>query len=134
MPHSVLLVPASLVLLCTLLGCGTIEKDKRVNAMDAALSTYGEAIRWGYFETAYGYLHPDRRRPVPKQLQNVRVTGYEVMQNPLMKDKTNAEQLVRIEYVLDDEQRVRTLTDRQLWRFDEKAKAWWLHSGVPDFR
>lgn len=114
-------------------GCGTIDKDRKVKAMDAALTTYGEAIRWGYFETAYGYVHPAKRGTVPTYLENVRVTGYEVLQPPLMKDEKNSEQVVRIEYVHKDTQRVRSLSDRQLWSYDKGTDAWWLQSGVPLF-
>ena len=115
-------------------GCSTIEKDKRANAMDAALTTYGEAIRWGYFETAYGFVHPDKRKPVPMYLDNIRVTGYEVVQPPLMKGETSLDQIVRIEYVHKDMQRLRSLSDRQVWQYEKAANSWWLHSGVPRFK
>lgn len=114
-------------------GCGTIEKDRKVKAMDAALTTYGEAIRWGYFETAYGYVDPAKRSAMPKYLENVRVTGYEVLQPPLMKGEKDLEQVVRIEYVHKDTQRLRSLSDRQIWSYDKKATAWWLQSEVPRF-
>lgn len=114
-------------------GCGTIEKDKKANALEAALSTYAEAIRWGYFETAYSYVHPDERGEIPNNLANVRVTGYEVLQAPLMTDEDSTEQVVRIEYVHRDVQRLRSLSDRQLWRYDKAKNSWWLHSGFPEF-
>lgn len=114
-------------------GCGTIEKDRRAKSMDAALSTYGEALRWGYHDTAYGYVDPDKRMPVPKYLENVTVTSYEVVQPPIMKNDKELEQVARIEYVHKDTQRLRSLSDRQLWSYDKKAKTWWLQSGVPQF-
>jgi len=120
--------------LVTLGGCGSIEKSKKNTALEAALSTYREAIRWGYFETAYGYIHPEKRKGAPPNLENIRVTSYEVMQAPLLKDEQNAEQVVRIEYVHRDEQKLRSLSDRQLWRYDEATKSWWLYSGVPRFK
>ena len=66
-------------------GCGTIEKDRKVKAMDAALTTYGEAIRWGYFDTAYGYVHPDKRTAAPSTWKTSGSPSYEVLQPPLMK-------------------------------------------------
>ncbi len=127
-------IPLALSLAALLIGgCGTIEKDRKVKAMDAALTTYGKAIRWGYFDTAYGYLAPDKRQQAPEYLENVRVTGYEVLQPPLMKGEKDMEQIVRIEYVHEDAQRLQTLSDRQLWSYDKEANAWWLQSGVPQF-
>ncbi|MCG6861204.1 MAG: hypothetical protein LJE70_08015 [Chromatiaceae bacterium] len=132
MPHKPLLA-FCLALPVFLAGCGTIEKEKKVQMLDAALTTYGEAIRWGYFETAYGFLHPDKRQEIPKHLDNVRVTSYEVLQAPLMKSETEAEQVVRIEYVHKDVQQLRSLSDRERWVYDEATSNWWLDSGVPSF-
>lgn len=42
-------------------------------------------------------------------------------------------QLVRIDYVLRDEQRLKTLVDRQQWRWDDDLGAWWLYGGLPAF-
>lgn len=114
-------------------GCGTINKEKKSTAMDAALTTYGEAIRWAYWDTAYGYIHPDKRKAAPEYLDNVRVTNYDVVQPPVMRSDEELEQVARIEYVHKDTQRVRTLSDRQIWSYDEESNAWWLQSGVPQF-
>jgi len=38
---------------------------------------------------------------------------------------------VAIEYLF--EQMMRRLPDRQVWRWDEEAKTWWLHRGLPEF-
>ncbi len=53
-------------------------------------------MRWGYFETAYGYLHPDRRREVPQHMDNLRIIGYEAVEAPRLLDEASAQQLVRI--------------------------------------
>lgn len=115
-------------------GCGTVEKDRKSKSLEAATNGYGKAIRWGYYETAYGYLHPTRRREPSADLGNVRVTSYEVVQPPVVRNEAGAEQIVHLEYVLSDEQVVRKLTERQDWRYDEQAQTWWLHSAPPDFR
>jgi hypothetical protein len=115
-------------------GCGTIKKDKRTLGLEAATNAYGKAIRWGYYETAYGYVHPNLRQPVPKAIENVQVTSYEVVQPPVLADDDKAQQMVQIEYVLRDTQVLHKLSDRQDWRFDEETETWWLNSPVPAFR
>jgi len=128
---------ALLSLTATLLaaGCGTIQNDKRSQGLEAATNAYGRAIRWGYYETAYGYVHPDRRPPVPKAIENVQVTSYEVVQPPVLQDdNAKAQQVAQIEYVLRDEQVVRKVSDRQDWSFDESTGTWWLYSPVPVLR
>jgi hypothetical protein len=126
-------LPFALLMTTALGGCGTIEKDRKAQAMEEAMTTYGEAIRWGYFDTAYGYVPPDKHKGVPKYLENVRVTSYEVLRPPLVKSENTAQQIVRIDYVHKDTQRLRSLSDHQLWSYDKQAKAWWLQSRVPQF-
>ena len=63
----------------------------------------------------------------------IRVTGYEVLQPAVITPQQTAVQLVRISYVIDDEQRLKNLADRQEWRWDADRSAWWLHSGLPKF-
>lgn len=113
--------------------CGTIEKDRRTLGLQASTAGYQSAMRWGYYETALGYLHPDQRkgRTVPTELKGVRLTGYDVVQPPLMQEDNTATQIVEIEYLHEDRQVVKHVTDRQTWRWDDKLKSWWLQSGLP---
>ena len=41
-------------------------------------------------------------------------------------------QVVEIGLVNNNTQTARSLIDRQLWRYDVKAKRWWLVTGLPD--
>jgi hypothetical protein len=133
MPYRILLGILSTALLAAA-GCGAIEKDRMAVAMEAALTTYGEAIRWGYFDVAYSYIPADKRKKIPKDLANVQVIGYEVVQPPYMRDDRSAEQVARIDYVHKDVQLVRSLSDRQLWRYEKATNSWWLESGIPEFK
>ncbi|WP_295590918.1 hypothetical protein [uncultured Lamprocystis sp.] len=121
-----------------LASCGTIEKDKRALGLQAATAAYQSALRWGYFETAYGYLHPDQRKDkstdLPPVFTDLRVAGYEVVQPPLMQNPGEAVQVVTIDYLYEDRQVVKTITDRQTWTYDTKLDSWWLSSGIPQFQ
>jgi hypothetical protein len=123
----------SLAVATLIAACGTIERDKKNNALEAALNRYGEALRWGYYDTARGFLHPDKREAVPGELENIQVTAYQVVQAPLQSDDQTAAQVVRIDYLHEDVQRIHTLTDRQQWRYEPATKTWWLYSGLPGF-
>lgn len=116
-----------------LTGCSSMEKEKKANALEAAVTRYAAAIRWGYDDVAYSFVHPDKRKARPAGLDNIRVTGYEAVQPPRQVDEKNAEQVVVIDYLHEDVQRVRSLTDRQLWRYEPATGTWWLYSGTPLF-
>ncbi len=137
-PTSRRLVPAAAVLatlLCTS-GCATYQEDRRQDALEAATNAYAAALRWGYYETAVGYLHPEKRKvvDVPKALTNIRLTRYDVVQPPIKTSETERVQVVQIDYLHEDVQSVHSLSDRQTWRYEPEAKSWWLYSGLPAFK
>lgn len=131
-PRLIPLLGAALLLA----GCATVEKDKRAVALQAATNGYQSAIRWGYYETAFGYLHPDLRKdkPVPERLKDLRLTGYDVVQPPTMQDEDTAIQVVNIDYLYEDRQVVKRVSDRQVWKWDDELDSWWLKSGLPAFQ
>ena len=131
------LLPLCFLALLTAASCSKIEKEKRYQGLTTATEGYGNALRWGYYDSAYSYVHPSLRQEdaYPKALDNVRVTTYEVIQPPAIysEDQEQVEQRVQIEYVLRDEQVVHKLSDLQDWRYDPETKTWWLYSGLPKF-
>lgn len=122
-------------------GCGQVKEDKQKLLLDSATSGYRQSIRWGYYEAAVGFLHPDVRADIDfDALNNIRVTGYEVVVPAVIGDggsavqpAVTAVQLVQIEYVLNDRQLLKRLADRQEWRYDDERESWWLQSGLPTF-
>lgn len=118
-----------------LTGCASLEKDRRATGLEAATNAYQSALRWGDFESAMGLLSPELRRDeeLPQDLKDLRITRYEVTQPPLIRADDSATQTVSIEYLFEYNQILQRLTDRQVWRWDEEEKAWWLQSGLPAF-
>ena len=60
------------------------------------------------------------------------MTEYDDGAGPVPISATEVQQTVRISLVNIHTQSERTLTDHQTWHYDEKAKHWWLTSGLPD--
>lgn len=116
-------------------GCASYREDRKQDALEAATTAYGSALRWGYYETAVGYLHPEKRKlaEVPKALTDIRVTRYDVVQPPIPSGDDRV-QVVQIDYLHENVQALRSLSDRQTWRYDPDSKTWWLYSGLPAFK
>ena len=125
-----------LATLATTSGCGAIKKDKMAVSLQAATHGYQSALRWGYYESAYAFVDPEQRedKPMPPNLTGLHLSGYDVVQPPSIKDDDTATQIVQIEYLYENRQVVKSLTDRQLWRWDADKKTWWLTSGLPKFK
>jgi hypothetical protein len=117
-------------------GCASYREDRRQDALEAATNGYAAALRWGYYETVVGYLHPDKRKvaEVPKSLTKIRVTRYDVVQPFIPSGDEDRVQVVQIDYLHEDVQSVHSLTDRQTWRYEPAGKTWWLYSGLPAFK
>jgi len=126
------------LLLVTLLlaGCQALEVRERQTSLDKALRAYETAIRWSYIHQAYSLMRPEQIEEVeiPSGLENIKVTRYEVLDPAVNDIKTNtARQVAFISYVEKDRQQEKTLTDHQLWEYDDSVGRWYLISGVPAF-
>jgi len=123
-----------LLLIVGLAGCSTIQNRKKGIAMDHTLSGYRTAMRWGHWESLLSFRDPKAPELPELDLDNIRVSGYEIRQPPVEIEENKVIQVVQIQYVLRDQQRLRKLREKQEWRFDPENKRWTLFSPFPDFR
>jgi hypothetical protein len=128
-------VAALLVVAFLVAGCAAVERDRRVMTLDSTTRAYQHAMRWGDFESALGFLPPEKRQEQewPAVFDDLRITRYDIQGPMVMLTDTQATQTIAVEYLYEYNQVVRKVTDRQSWRWDDQAQAWWLESGFPDF-
>lgn len=125
----------TILLLALLSACSSIGGQ---NARQSALSEYAAAIRWGEFDRAQDFVDPFYREEHPiteldrERFKLIQVSGYEVKHATATADG-GLQQTVEIRVINKLTQSERTMTDRQLWRWDEAGKRLWLMSGLPDF-
>jgi len=128
-------IVALMLALCLLAGCAG-QKSKG-DLLEATLESYASTIRWGNFEDAAAFVDPETLKAHPlttldlERYRQLRISGYNAQ--PARSVGTN-EVTVVAEVVLtnNNTQSVRSVLDRQRWRYDEKAKRWWLVTGLPD--
>ena len=130
-------LPSLLVFaVAALSGCGAVSKSQE-RLLEETLESYSAVIRWGTFEEALAFVDPEtlKSHPVSKldleRYHQVQVTAYNEQPVRPVGDH-DVQQAVEIGLVNVNTQSARSIIDRQLWRFDEKAKRWWLVSGLPD--
>jgi hypothetical protein len=116
-----------------------LEGEQQASELREATNTYRSAVRWGYFDTAYGFHRAEEGEPEPLQedIANIRVTSYEVAVPAVIREEGDGEKLatqtVIITYVHEDDQRQRVLRDNQLWKYDAAHRAWYMISPMPFF-
>ena len=122
------------VTLSLLAGCQGVQLKDKQNTLEDALHAYGSTLRWGNVADAYGFLTPElaQQAQVPGNLANIKVTQYQQLSSPVMKD-TEASVSVGIRYIHQDRQVERTLTDKQEWRHFEGI-GWRRSNPIPEFR
>lgn len=128
-----LLLP--LLLLC-LVVTPAEARSKKDKAMDQVLMDYAATLRWGGFEQGLAFIDPEVRQAKPissvelNRYRQVRVSYYH-QQSPVEVSKTEIQVLAEIGVINNHNQSERSVIDRQTWRWDEKAKRWWLMTGLP---
>ncbi|NMW24918.1 hypothetical protein HFP05_11285, partial [Rhodanobacter denitrificans] len=64
--------------------------------------------------------------------RQVRVSEYDDGAGPVPTGDFDVQQTATISLVNIHTQSERSVVDHQTWHYDEKAKHWWLTSGLPD--
>jgi hypothetical protein len=115
-----------------LVGCQGVQVKSKSNQLQNTLSAYQTTVRWGNLADMYQFLEPELalQAEIPSHLQNLRVTRYEEMGNPVVADDV-ATVTARISYVHQDRQVERVIQDRQQWRH-EPGVGWLRSNPIPE--
>jgi hypothetical protein len=122
-----------LVLLLVLPGTGEAKRYRAQLIFD----DYNNALRWNDFDQAWSFVDPAVRQSNPltdlerKRFDLIQVTGITVRSSVVAADGS-VDQVAEITLIGKYTQVERTITDHQHWRWDQKAKRFWLVSGLPD--
>ena len=114
--------------------CASATKNE---SLRVRLYNYAAAIRWNEIDQAVAYVDPAvlAEKPFTAE-QRARWSQVQVSRYYEAPQSVDAEgrvlQSVQIELVDRGTQTVRSIIDRQRWRYDETAKTWWLESGLPE--
>ena len=105
--------------------------------LEDTLKNYAATIRWGDMLQAQAFVDPAYRQAHPlsdldmQRYRQVQVTAYNDQPAAPLNENEVA-QTVEIGLVNVNTQAARSVIDRQVWRYDEKQKHWWLMTGLPD--
>ncbi len=131
-------LPIILAALLALGACANTQKMRsKAVVLDETLHTYAATIRWGDVAQAQAFIEPKLLAEHPpstlelERFKQVRVAGYNE-QPPVPVGDNEVRQVVQIDLINVNTQVSRSIVDRQVWKYDEAAKRWWLTSGLPD--
>lgn len=132
----VLTVRTVVILLALLLSaCAGVGSEK--NKLEETLYLYAGAVRWGEVEQIIAFHDPKGLEESPpsdlelERWRQLRVTGYRSRAREPQPDGSIVH-YAEIEFMNRHTLITSSLLDREVWRYDEDAKRWWLVSGLPD--
>ncbi len=116
-------------------GCQTIVDTDRSNKLNDTLRYYENSFRWSLLDEVYGYLSPEAAAETsfPENVENIKITSYEVIRPPFFTDELHAAQTVKIEFVFEDQQRVKKIVDDQQWEYRVAQSMWVRINPIPPF-
>jgi len=127
----------SLLCVLVLVGCATYDRHLQQERFEDITEAYGNAIRWGKYEVANGFRDikgKEADKPDFEYLKNIKVSSYELKTVNISADGNVVQQDVEIEYYKIDQFIERTITDSQVWKYDEEEGRWFLQSDFPNFK
>lgn len=129
---------ALVVLAIALLAGCAATGGQRDRSLEETLLAYEKAIRWGEFNTAAQFLHPEHM-PTPsegelmmKRYEQININGYVVKSQSPTSDENTYLQTAQVSFENRHNGRVRSINDPQVWRWEQAAERWMLTSGLPD--
>jgi hypothetical protein len=108
--------------------CASVDDSKKSITFDKTLYYYESAMRWADFPAANSLRrYKGDPAPVtnPEKLRRIKVTGYDVVTVYIT---------VKISYYDEDNLKLMSLTDNQVWQFDENQQVWYISTPLPVFK
>lgn len=125
--------------ICLLLLAGSAQALSRAQqrSLQETQSLYAAAVRWSDLDRAEEMVDPEYREKHPQtdleraRYEQVQISGYsELRSGTEGEDRVVRE--VEIRLINRNTLAERSVRVREVWRWDPKAKQWWLASGLPD--
>ena len=124
-----------LIIAVVLIGCSTISEQSKMTRFEKISKRYRELMLLSEFEAAYRFGNTENMTEDVNldALKNIRVTDYALKSYDVSNDRSEINQSVEMEYYWAGRYRVRTILDKQIWKYDEVKQTWVLQTGLPRF-
>ncbi|GAB3387228.1 hypothetical protein [Lysobacter fragariae] len=122
--------------LLVLAACSNIGTP--ANKLDQSQYAWSAAIRWGDFEGAISMIDPKIREKTKvsaaemERYKQVQISAYRDLGASADVKGGKAVRDIEIGVINRYNMTERTVRYREVWRWDEEGKTWWLTSSLPD--
>jgi len=125
------------LLIGLIFGCSSLKINDPLKAFDEARRAYRHAVSWSEFVVAATFLKNGDEEKVAEQIEQLnqfKVTAYELRTLTVVEEDVRVRQVVKISYFKKDDMVVKTMADDQLWEYDPELSTWRLLTGLPKLK
>jgi hypothetical protein len=120
-----------------LVGCATYSEIRQMDKFEETAEAYKKAITWSEFDVASSFIRAKDGEEDSLNLEPFKafkVASYDLKRAIPSADKTRVIQIVEISYFRIRTLVLKSLSDRQVWEYDDAKGHWFLKSGLPNFK
>lgn len=119
-----------------MIGCSTMSENLRLGKFEKTSKAYEKVLREALFETAVQFMSPETIKEETdfSQYKKIKVFEYAVKDVGLSEDKLEIHQTAEIQYFMLDRYVLKTIQDKQFWKYHEEHEDWFLQTGLPHFK
>ena len=106
---------------------------------DRSVKAYNRLLRWHEIESAgVTYIDPELREDFLKQAEILKnrglsVTDFRILSSKYIPEKKSGDVITEFDYYILPSNRIKTISYRQDWVYQESIKSWKLKSKLPVF-
>lgn len=128
-----------LLLVCCLMVTACVSDSGLREEFEKSMRAYNRMLRWQEVEAAgMTYIDKDQRDEFMSQAESLRRRGvtladFRILTFECLPDKKTGDVVAEFDYFILPSNRIRTVTYRQEWVYQDPVKSWKLKSGLPPF-
>ncbi len=132
--YGIILLSGVMLTACTAAtGAGLSEE------FDKSVKSYNRMLRWHEIENAgMTYIDPALRDQYLKQAESLKKRGltfadFRILTSTCLPENNSGDVLAEFDYYMMPSNKIKTVSYRQEWTYQESIKAWKLKTGLPVF-
>lgn len=128
-----------LFLICTMLGACATSQTGISEEFDRSTKAFNRMLRWQEIEGAgMVFVLPEAREDFLQQAaalkkRGLSVTDYRILSARYIPEKKGGDVIAEFDYYLLPSNRIKTISYRQEWTYQEEPKGWKLRTKLPPF-
>ena len=132
--YGIVLLSCMILTACAAATAASLGED-----FDRSVKSYNRMLRWHEIENAgMTYIDPEFRDQYLKQAESLKKRGlavadFRILTSKYLPEKKSGDVIAEFDYYILPSNKIKTVSYRQEWVYQESIKSWILKTGLPVF-